>query len=94
MCTRSKTGADVLLVSGEEEAAAAETMLLWGIQQPTLSKPNAYVSQSSLKLPLEACCHTLSIIQSPSSLVRFFSSDTSLASSAGLSCDCLLSVGE
>ncbi|PKI75547.1 protein N-lysine methyltransferase METTL21A [Punica granatum] len=60
-----------LLVGGgeeESEAAAAETMLLWGIQQPTHSKPNAYVAQSSLTLALEACGHSLSILQSPSSL--------------------------
>lgn len=54
----------------EEEGAAAseEMMLLWGIQQPTLSKPNAFVSQSSLHLPLDACGRSLSILQSPSSL--------------------------
>lgn len=51
------------------EAAAEEIMLLWGIQQPTLSKPNAFVSQSSLELKLDACGHPLSIFQSPSSLV-------------------------
>lgn len=54
----------------EGEAAAAETMLLWGIQQPTLARPNAFVSQSSLALTVEACGHSLSILQSPSSLVR------------------------
>jgi len=59
--------ARVLLVG--EESAAEETMLLWGIQQPTLSKPNAFVSQSSLQLRLDACGHSLSILQSPSSLV-------------------------
>ncbi|GMN46150.1 hypothetical protein TIFTF001_015327 [Ficus carica] len=58
---------------GNEDSAAAaaaveETMLLWGIQQPTLSKPNAFVSQSSLRLPLDSCGHSLSILQSPSSL--------------------------
>ncbi|KAL5545262.1 hypothetical protein UlMin_009046 [Ulmus minor] len=52
----------------EDSAAAEETMLLWGIQQPTLSKPNAFVAQSSLNLPLDACGHSLSILQSPSSL--------------------------
>jgi hypothetical protein len=59
--------ARVLLVG--EESAAEETMLLWGIQQPTLSKPNAFVSQSSHQLRLDACGHSLSILQSPSSLV-------------------------
>lgn len=67
-------GGDVRLLGGGEEeesgAAAMETMLLWGIQQPMHSKPNAYVLQSSLTLPLEACGHSLSILQSPSSLVR------------------------
>lgn len=58
--------ARVLLVG--EESATEETMLLWGIQQPTLSKPNAFVSQSSLQLRLDACGHSLSILQSPSSL--------------------------
>lgn len=50
------------------EAAAEEIMLLWGIQQPTLSKPNAFVSQACLELKLDACGHSLSIFQSPSSL--------------------------
>lgn len=50
-------------------SAAEEIMLLWGIQQPTHSKPNAFVSQSSLQLKLDACGHSLSICQSPSSLV-------------------------
>lgn len=60
----------LLIVSGdsESESAAEETMLLWGIQQPTLSKPNAFVSQSSLNLRIDACGHSLSILQSPSSL--------------------------
>ncbi|XVF43785.1 hypothetical protein PTKIN_Ptkin02bG0068400 [Pterospermum kingtungense] len=52
----------------EEAGAAEETMLLWGIQQPTLSKQNAFVSHSSLQLRLDACGHSLSILQSPSSL--------------------------
>lgn len=46
-----------------------EIMLLWGLQQPTLSKPNAFVLQSSLSLNLDACGHSLSILQSPSSLM-------------------------
>lgn len=60
----------LLIVSGdsESESAAEETMLLWGIQQPTLSKPNAFVAQSSLNLRIDACGHSLSILQSPSSL--------------------------
>ncbi|KAM7254919.1 hypothetical protein ACFE04_020160 [Oxalis oulophora] len=58
----------VLLLSEDEESAAGETMLLWGIQNPTLSKPNAFVAQSSLQLKLDACGQSLSILQSPSSL--------------------------
>ena len=59
---------------GEEDSCAAtaaeeEIMLLWGIQQPTLSKPNAFVAQSSLQLKLDSCGQSLSIFQSPSSLV-------------------------
>lgn len=46
-----------------------EMMLLWGLQQPTFSKPNAFVAQSSLNLSLDACGRCLSISQSPSSLV-------------------------
>ncbi|KAJ4823956.1 hypothetical protein Tsubulata_016437 [Turnera subulata] len=51
-----------------EESAAEEMMLLWGIQQPTSSKPNAFVAQASLQLRLDACGHSISILQSPSSL--------------------------
>lgn len=59
----------LLMVGGESESAAEETMLLWGIQQPTLSKPNAFVAQSSLNLRIDACGHSITILQSPSSLV-------------------------
>lgn len=62
-------GGEVMLVVPGEESAAEETMLLWGILQPTLSKPNAFVSHSSLQLSLDSCGHSLSILQSPSSLV-------------------------
>uniref|UniRef100_A0A2P2K562 Uncharacterized protein MANES_02G226200 n=1 Tax=Rhizophora mucronata TaxID=61149 RepID=A0A2P2K562_RHIMU len=62
-------GGKVRVLREGEEGAAEETMLLWGLQQPTLSKPNAFVSHSSLRLRLDACGHCLSIIQSPSSLV-------------------------
>ncbi|KAJ8767751.1 hypothetical protein K2173_020691 [Erythroxylum novogranatense] len=58
----------VRILKVDEESAAEETMLLWGIQQPTLSTPNSFVSQSSLHLQLDACGHSLSILQSPSSL--------------------------
>ncbi|XP_011046092.1 PREDICTED: protein N-lysine methyltransferase METTL21A [Populus euphratica] len=61
-------GGKVRVLRQDEESAAAETMLLWGIQQPTFSKPNSFVSQSSLQLNLDACGHSLSILQSPSSL--------------------------
>ncbi|KHG04629.1 Methyltransferase-like protein 21A [Gossypium arboreum] len=62
-------GGKVSVLEWETESGAAEeTMLLWGIQQPTLSKQNAFVSHSSLQLLLDACGHSLSILQSPSSL--------------------------
>ncbi|XP_043694744.1 protein N-lysine methyltransferase METTL21A isoform X2 [Telopea speciosissima] len=48
--------------------SAEEILLLWAIQQPTLSKQNAFVCQSSLKLELETCGHRLMISQSPSSM--------------------------
>ncbi|XP_059661633.1 uncharacterized protein LOC132307784 isoform X2 [Cornus florida] len=50
------------------EEAAEEIMLLWGIQQPTLSTHNAFVRQSSLQLHLDACGRSLTILQSPSSM--------------------------
>eukprot|EP00257_Ricinus_communis_P005428 XP_002519593.2 protein N-lysine methyltransferase METTL21A [Ricinus communis] len=59
---------DWVLRDDGEESAAEEIMLLWGIQQPTLSAPNSFVSQSSLQLRIDACGHSLSILQSPSSL--------------------------
>ena len=62
-------GGEVRLLLPGDESAAEEIMLLWGIQQPTLSKPNAFVSQSSLQLCIDSCGHSLSILQSPSSLV-------------------------
>ncbi|GAB2219941.1 hypothetical protein Drorol1_Dr00007582 [Drosera rotundifolia] len=49
--------------------ASEEIMLLWGLQQPTFSNPNAFVNQSALTLRLDTCGHALSIIQSPSSLM-------------------------
>ncbi|XP_022725595.1 protein N-lysine methyltransferase METTL21A isoform X1 [Durio zibethinus] len=62
-------GGKVRVLEWETEAGAAEeTMLLWGIQQPTLSKQNGFVSHSSLQLRLDACGQSLSILQSPSSL--------------------------
>ncbi|KAG5227478.1 protein N-lysine methyltransferase [Salix suchowensis] len=61
-------GGKVRVLRHDEESAAEETMLLWGMQQPTFSKPNSFVSHSSLQLNLDACGHCLSILQSPSSL--------------------------
>ncbi|CAK9154937.1 unnamed protein product [Ilex paraguariensis] len=58
-------GGKVRVVTGDPWE---EIMLLWGIQQPTLSKHNAFVHQSSLQLRLDACGRSLSILQSPSSL--------------------------
>ncbi|KAK6921330.1 Lysine methyltransferase, partial [Dillenia turbinata] len=51
------------------EDSAEEIMLLWGIQQPVHCKPNSFVAQSSLSLAVDACGHSLSILQSPSSLM-------------------------
>lgn len=56
----------VRLVNTEDPAE--ETMLLWGIQQPTFSKPNAFARQTSLQIPIDACGRSLSILQSPSNL--------------------------
>lgn len=53
----------------ESDLAAAEIMIVWAIQGPTSFAPNALVSQSSLELRLDACGHSLSILQSPCSLV-------------------------
>ncbi|KAF2290243.1 hypothetical protein GH714_005156 [Hevea brasiliensis] len=61
-------GGKVKVLRDDQESPAEEIMLLWGIQQPTLSKPNSFVSQSSLQLRLDACGCSLSILQSPSSL--------------------------
>ncbi|KAI4347388.1 hypothetical protein L6164_008204 [Bauhinia variegata] len=68
MVSLGSYGGKVRLLVAGEESAAEEIMLLWGIQQPTLSKPNAFVSQSSLQLRLDSCGQSLSILQSPSSL--------------------------
>ncbi|KAI4319263.1 hypothetical protein MLD38_032886 [Melastoma candidum] len=55
MVTLGSYGGEVRLVGGgdddDEVAAAEEVMLLWGMQQPTSSKPNSFVAQSSLLLP-------------------------------------------
>ncbi|GER32741.1 S-adenosylmethionine-dependent methyltransferase domain-containing protein [Striga asiatica] len=55
----------VSLVSDHEE----EIMILWAIQQPIFAKQNAFVKQSSLQLNIDACGRSLSILQSPSSLI-------------------------
>ncbi|KMZ63247.1 S-adenosylmethionine-dependent methyltransferase domain-containingprotein [Zostera marina] len=47
---------------------AEEILLLWAFQQPTFSKPNAFVHHSSVDLHLDACGHRLSIFQTPSSM--------------------------
>ncbi|CAL9240517.1 unnamed protein product [Arabidopsis halleri] len=71
-------GGDVIVVGGfpasesesesESDLAAAEIMVIWAIQGPTSFAPNALVAQSSLELRLDACGHSLSILQSPCSL--------------------------
>lgn len=58
---------EVRIVSSEEPEV--EIMLLWGIQQPIYSKNNAFVRQSSVQLNIDACGRSISILQSPSSLV-------------------------
>ena len=50
--------------------AAGLIFLLWAIQQPTLSKPNFFVSHSSMELRLDACGHQIYISQTPSSMVN------------------------
>lgn len=60
--------------------SAEEILLLWAIQQPTLSKHNSFVRHSSLRLDLEACGRLLTIFQSPSSMVTRFLSIRSNAS--------------
>lgn len=45
-----------------------EVMLLWGLQQPTMHRPNEFVQQTGLQLRLDACGQQLSISQAPSSL--------------------------
>ncbi|KFK22400.1 hypothetical protein AALP_AAs74153U000300 [Arabis alpina] len=68
-------GGDVIVVGGfpecdsESDLAAAEIMVIWAIQGPTSFAPNAFVSQSSLELRLDACGHSLSVLQSPCSMV-------------------------
>uniref|UniRef100_M4CI16 Uncharacterized protein n=1 Tax=Brassica campestris TaxID=3711 RepID=M4CI16_BRACM len=69
-------GGDVIAVGGfptsdsesDSDLAAAEIMIIWAIQGPTSFAPNTLVSQSSLELRLDACGHSLSILQSPCSL--------------------------
>ncbi len=61
------------------EDAAEETLLLWTFQQPTKAAQNAYVQQRSLHLRLDACGHSLDIMQTPSSMVCSFSSQSKLA---------------
>ncbi|KAK2994491.1 hypothetical protein RJ640_026729 [Escallonia rubra] len=58
-------GGKVRMLNGDP---SEEMMLLWCLQQPTLSKNNALVRQSSNQLHLDACGRSLSIHQSPSSL--------------------------
>lgn len=50
------------------EDAAEETLLLWAFQDPVRAKQNAFVSQGSLQLKLDACGQLLHIMQAPSSV--------------------------
>ena len=54
------------------EDAAEETLLLWAFQDPVNAKQNAFVSQGSLQLKLDACGQLLHIMQAPSSVVTVF----------------------
>lgn len=47
-----------------------EVMLLWALQQPTLSRLNAFARQEELRLDVDACGHQLSIVQTPASMNR------------------------
>lgn len=60
--------AKVKLINADDSGVEEEIMLLWGIQQPIFSKPNALVKQSSLQLKIDSCGRCLTIHQSPSSL--------------------------
>lgn len=48
--------------------AAAEILVLWATNQPSLRTHNSFVRQSSQSLSLDSCGHLLSILQSPSSM--------------------------
>lgn len=48
--------------------AAAEILVLWATNQPSLRKHNYFVRQSSHSLSIDSCGHFLSILQSPSSM--------------------------
>ncbi|XP_062199042.1 uncharacterized protein LOC133901635 [Phragmites australis] len=50
------------------ESAAGETMLLWGLGQPTAHRNNALVRQAAHSFDLDACGRSLSLLQSPSSM--------------------------
>ena len=50
------------------ESAAGETMLLWGLGQPTAHRNNALVRQAAHSFELDACGRRLSLLQSPSSM--------------------------
>ncbi|TVT99318.1 hypothetical protein EJB05_55318 [Eragrostis curvula] len=50
------------------ESASGETMLLWGMGQPTAHRNNALVRQAAHSFDLDACGRRLSLLQSPSSM--------------------------
>ncbi|CAL4894787.1 unnamed protein product [Urochloa decumbens] len=50
------------------ESASGETMLLWGLGQPTAHRNNAMVRQAAHSFEIDACGRRLSLLQSPSSM--------------------------
>ncbi|KAL2631296.1 hypothetical protein R1flu_015982 [Riccia fluitans] len=48
--------------------ASEEIMLLWALQQPTLSRLNRFARQEELEFNIDACGHELCISQIPSSM--------------------------
>ncbi|KAL3689152.1 hypothetical protein R1sor_015461 [Riccia sorocarpa] len=62
-----KVGAWPKLVELVREGSE-EVMLLWGLQQPTLSRLNRFARQEEIELNVDACGHQLSIFQTPSSM--------------------------
>lgn len=52
------------------EDAASEILLLWALNDPTARRHNFFVRHADVTLPIDSCGRHLSILQSPSSMVR------------------------